>query len=163
LIKNLLVKTTDDIRRQSDLILTFKESINENVNGIKKISTHIETEEDVSLHKTNIEFNSNTLHTDDKSHASSNHKLNKLGIDSINYMDSNIFDTNITKINNNFRTTHSPKSAQNKKSNVIVENMKIILNNIVPMKKYNLLLNENKFLRKLIEGSVYDKSLRKQM
>jgi hypothetical protein len=41
--------------------------------------------------------------------------------------------------------------------------MKIILNNIVPMKKYNLLLNENKFLRKLIEGSVYDKSLRKQM
>jgi len=133
------------------------------VNGIKKLSTHnhIETDEDVSLHKTNIEFN--TLHTDDKSHASSNHKLNKFERDSIKTMDSNIFDTNITKINNNFRTTHSPKSAQNKKSNVIVENMKIILNNIVPMKKYNLLLNENNFLRKLVEGSVYDKSLRKQM
>lgn len=68
--------------------------------------------------------------------------------------DATIFDTNISKINNKIWTSHSPRSAQFKKSNVMIENMKLILNNIVPMKKYNLLLNENKFLRRLIEGCV---------
>lgn len=70
LIKNLLITTTEDMRRQSDLISTFKESVNENVNGIKNLQT-LQTDEDVLMHKTNIEFN--TQQSDDKSYSSSNH------------------------------------------------------------------------------------------
>jgi len=71
IVRNLLVKTTDNIIKQNDLITSFQQTVLDNVNILQTLQT-LKTAEDVSMNKTNIEF---TQTSEIKSDLSSKRKI----------------------------------------------------------------------------------------